>query len=217
MNLGIRIVAGLMAIIWAVGMLSADSIWERSRHTSARCSIFSDDKASGRGDVVTIIIMEDSEIETEREREGERSNSSSAKFSGSFDLGDLFSGLGKLGFGKPFQLPNADTSGEYSSSMEGEVEATDENSYEDKVSVVVEEIMPNGNLLILGKRTRMLDGQKQTVQISGIVRPSDISSDNTVNSERVANFNLVYTNRGSNNNYLRSGWFTRIWNLVTPF
>jgi flagellar L-ring protein precursor FlgH len=178
-------------------------------------SLFADDKAANIGDVLTIKISENAKVETKKNRTWDKQVGNSGKGSGWFDLGKMTPGWGYLD--KKWTLPNYDYSNEAKGNLTGKADTTEEQKYTDYMTVVVEDVMPNGNLLVLGKRTRSVVGNKQTIQASGIVRPSDIGVDNVITSDRVANFHLVYVNRGQENNYLRPGWFTRIWNLFNPF
>jgi flagellar L-ring protein precursor FlgH len=178
-------------------------------------SLFADDKAANIGDVLTIKINEDAKVETKKNRTWDKKSGNSGSGTGWFDLGKMTPGWGYLG--KTWELPSYAYTNDNKSNLTGKADTTDEHKYTDYMTVVVEDVMPNGNLLVLGKRTRSVAGNKQTIQASGIVRPSDVSADNVVTSDRVANFHLVYVNRGQENNYLRPGWFTRIWNLFNPF
>ena len=80
--------------------------------------------------------------------------------------------------------------------LSGKADYKDQRSFVDRVSVVVVDILPNGNLVVTGTRDRNIAGDIQTIEISGIVRPSDIAFDNTVKSEQVANFRIVTKNGG---------------------
>jgi len=54
-----------------------------------------------------------------------------------------------------------------------------------------------------------ISGDKQTIQVSGIVRPSDISYNNTIRSEQVANFQLVSDSNGPSKDYNTPGWLSK--------
>ena len=82
--------------------------------------------------------------------------------------------------------------------------------------MTVEDVLPNGNLVVIGMRERVVDGDGQTVQTSGIVRPSDIAFDNTVSSKKVADFKMVYKSRGQDSLFTRPGWLARILNALNP-
>ncbi|MCK5473495.1 MAG: flagellar basal body L-ring protein FlgH, partial [Planctomycetes bacterium] len=67
------------------------------------------------------------------------------------------------------------------------------------------------------KRQRDIAGDVQTIQVSGIVRRSDITFNNTVSSEQVANFHLVISNEGVSETYNKVGWLGQIFDTVWPF
>ena len=85
------------------------------------------------------------------------------------------------------------------------------------MSVIVEDVHPNGNLVVIGKIQRSVGGDKQIINISGIVRPSDIKYDNTIKSEQVANFYLVIANDGVSETYSKVGWIGKILDFIWPF
>lgn len=210
----------VLCLSLAVGLLApplrAGSIWAKSRGKTSEASLFSDDKANGLGDVLTVEIEEGSKVETKKKVTREKTNSNSGSGGGWFNLGDMLPNL-LPSWKKPFVLPDYHYKNDSGAKLDGKADVTDEHKYTDQISVVVEDVMPNGNLLVLGKRTREVAGNKQVIQASGIVRPSDIGQDNVIKSTRVANFHIVYANHGQDNNYLRPGWMARIWNLVNPF
>ncbi len=215
MNIRETIITAIGVILLATPVARCGSIWANGRQGSLQGGLFEDDKARNIGDVLTIKIDEGSDISTKKDRKLDKTNSNSGGGGGSFDLGDMLPGIGR--FKKTFRLPNYDYANKSAAKFDGKGEYSTKNSYVDQITVVVEDVMPNGNLLVLGKRTREVAGQKAVVQASGIVRPSDIDADNIIISTRVANFHIVYVDRGMENNFLRPGWFSRIWNLLNPF
>ena len=199
----------------AVSTARAGSIFLNAYARTHGQSLFADDKAANIGDVLTIKILENAKVETKKNRTWDKKSGNSGEGGGWFDLGKMTPGWGHLD--KKWTLPSYEYDNKADSNLTGKADTTEEQKYTDYMTVVVEDVMPNGNLLVLGKRTRSVSNNKQTIQASGIVRPSDVGADNVVTSDRVANFHLVYVNRGQENNYLRPGWFTRIWNLFNPF
>ena len=101
--------------------------------------------------------------------------------------------------------------------LKSKADFKDERSFTDQVTVVVVDILPNGNLVVTGTRDRDIAGDIQTIEVSGIVRPSDIAFDNTVKSEQVANFRIVTKNSGISAPYSQPGWLGRIFNVIWPW
>ncbi len=85
------------------------------------------------------------------------------------------------------------------------------------VTVVVVDVLPNRNLVVMGTRSRNIAGDIQTIEVSGIVRPSDIAFDNTIKSEQIADFRIVTKNSGISAPYTRPGWLGKIFDVIWPF
>jgi flagellar L-ring protein precursor FlgH len=188
--------------------LYAGSIWARA--TRSHQVIYSDDTARSVGDTLTIIIKESSSATTSAERSNAKTTSRKAQTSGSVEWGNA------LDFLPNVELPEIDIDGSYEGKFDGSGEWTDSRKVEDKVTVIVEDVMPNGNLVVLGQTRRNISGNEEIVQISGIVRPSDIAFENTVNSERVADFYLLRRIKGPERNYTRPGWLNRFLDWASP-
>ena len=181
------------------------SIWaKRGKNSKA---IYSDDKANQIGDVLTIIINEDHKIDNKIKRQSEKTTSRGLSLSG-----DAI----KVEHIIP-EIPSIGVNTSSSKTLDGKADYKDERTIEDKITVVVEDIHPNGNLVVIGTRSRDVSGDKQIMQVSGIVRPSDISYDNTVRSDQVANFNLVFISDGVSGNYNNPGWLGKILDVLWPF
>lgn len=207
----IRFSLTAVAVLLAADPVGAGSIYARAE--GRRPSLYADDTARNFGDVVTIVIEETSKLENDSSRKLEKSSSREASIDGSFQFKDLIPGLNR----KTFDFPVLDLSAASDTTHDGSAEYDKSRTMEDKVTVVVEDVLPNGNLVVLGKRRRRVDGDLQTVQISGIIRPSDISFDNEVRSEKIADFHIVYSASGQEKNTVNPGWLTRFLNLIDPF
>ena len=205
----------VLAIFCAIAATAkADSIWKKNSQSSRGGNLIADDKAANIGDVLTISIVEKSKIDNKRKKTDNRGSSTSGKAGGKIGFGGI---MGVKSLDKLFEFPSYDYTGGSSSTFSGQSDTLNDKKFTDMITVMVEDVMPNGNLLILGKRVREINGNKQIVQVSGIVRPSDISAQNVISSSRVANFHLVYLEEGRDNNYMKPGWLMRIWNIINPF
>ncbi len=206
-------IAAAVALVWALAYTQpapAGSIWARSTRT--RQGVYADDTARNVGDSLTIIINESSSISTDAKRTNSKATSRKAELSGTIDYGDLFSSLPT----GPFAIPSIDAEGSYTGSFTGAGKWEDTRSVTDKVTVTVEDVLPNGNLVVLGQTRRKISGNEEIVQISGIVRPSDVGFDNSVKSERVADFYLVRRIEGPENYWTYPGWLGRLLNWLSP-
>ena len=84
------------------------------------------------------------------------------------------------------------------------------------VSVV--QVLPNGNLMVRGEKWLMLNNGNEYIRVTGVLRPEDINSDNTVSSQRIANARIQYGGTGDFSNTQERGWLAKFFNSVfNPF
>lgn len=191
-----------LVLLFVFSSLSqASSIWAK-RNKKAK-TLYADDVARQIGDVLTIKIAESSTVDNKAKRDLSKETDRTTSFNGEIgniaDIGDL---------GMTASSDNGLTS---------KADYKDERKYVDSVTVVVMDILPNGNLVVMGNRERNIAGDIQTIELSGIVRPSDIEYDNTVRSEQVGDFHLVTKNKGVSAPYTRPGWLGAILDIIWPF
>jgi flagellar L-ring protein precursor FlgH len=209
----------ILALIAAAGADGArgGSIWAKAegRARSRRVPVYHDDKARGVGDILTIVIKEESEIDSETTRSNDKTSKRSATSKGSIKLEDIAHYWGDDA--GTFKLPEVTAESEGDSEFEGSAGFESERTVEDQISVVVHDVLPNGNLVVLGSRRRHVEGDTQIVQVSGIVRPSDVGFGNTVSSEKVADFRMSIRVDGPERRWTRPGWLGRVLNWLSPW
>ena len=197
----------IIVVIFLMGYGSvarAGSVWCK-RGPNARDQ-YADDKANQIGDVLTIVISESHKTDTKTKRSLERDSEREI----SFDSKDFM-------VGSIHPIPDVTVKTGSNKKLDGKSDYKDERTIEDRISVIVQDIHPNGNLVVIGSRTRDINGDKQVIQVSGIVRPSDISFGNSIRSEQVANFQLVAISEGVSADYNNPGWLGKILDFVWPF
>lgn len=67
----------------------------------------------------------------------------------------------------------------------------------------------NGLLTIQGEKDIVMNDETQTIKVSGVIRSSDITSDNTIHSSRIANASIEFLGEGVLSSSERPGWITR--------
>lgn len=177
------------------------SIW--AKRDKNMKTLYADDVARQIGDVLTIIITEDSKVDNKAKRDLQKETDRSTTFNG--DIGN-FADLGEFGI-------TASSDNE----LKSKADYKDERSYVDRITVAVIDVQPNRNLIVMGTRQRNIAGDIQTIEVSGIIRPSDILFDNTVKSEQVADFHLVTRNGGISAPFTKPGWLGAILDMIWPF
>ncbi len=93
--------------------------------------------------------------------------------------------------------------------FDGAGESKQNNSITGSVTVTVSEVLVNGNLVVQGEKLITLNQGHEHVRFSGIVRPADIDSDNTVVSTKVANARIIYAGQGQIADAGVMGWMAR--------
>lgn len=198
----------LLCLIFISSVANAGSIW--SRRNTEKKSLYADDTARQIGDILTIIIEETHKTDNKVSRDLNNETTRTAGFDG--QLGITTENSNFLPRMPGFTM-NATTKRE----LKGQSDFKDERTTTDRITVVVEDVLANGNLIVIGTRMRKIAGDTQTIQVSGIVRPSDIDYGNTVKSSQIANFKLVTVNDGVSDKYNEPGWLGKIFDALWPF
>ncbi|MFH0925701.1 MAG: flagellar basal body L-ring protein FlgH [bacterium] len=187
-------------------VIQDSSLWNESNRSN---SLFLDNCAYRLNDIVTVIIVEIASASKKATTKTGRTSSLAGGVKGFFGA-------------KTADRVFGDNAGsllgsDLKSDFEGQGTTDREESLEAKITARVIDILPNGNLVIEGKREIIVNGEKQIINIRGIIRPNDISSDNTIESTYIADAQIEYGGRGIISDKQHPGWFTRILDWVTPF
>jgi len=165
-------------VIFMVCSVFSQSLWNTEKE-----SMFSSTKAHKIGDIVIIQINESSSAN--------QSASTTTKTSNKISLNNN-KGTGELQFMPLFGLTgdhSNDFSGDGTTSRKGKVTA--------KVAAKITEDLGNGNYLIRGTKILNVNGEKEIISLSGIIRESDISNLNMIESTKIYNIQLDYTGKGN--------------------
>ncbi|MES9935923.1 MAG: flagellar basal body L-ring protein FlgH [Sedimenticola sp.] len=105
-----------------------------------------------------------------------------------------------------------------SSSFAGAGDSAQSNNLTGDITVTVVEVMPNGYLAIRGEKRIGINQGNEYIKVSGIVRPADIDSTNTVLSTKLADPTLVYVGDGAVADSNAVGWLSRFFiSALFPF
>jgi flagellar L-ring protein precursor FlgH len=185
---------------------SSGSIWQASSS-----GMTEDFKARLKGDIVTIVISETSSASKQASTATERKSAIEAGIPNFFGLEGKplitrsFSDLSKL----------INASG--NSSFDGTGSTTRQENLSATITAKVIEVMPNGNLLIEGRRNIKVNNEDQEILLEGVVRQRDIGADNRVNSIYVADARISYSGKGIISDRQGPGWLMNIVDKIWPF
>jgi len=212
------LVLAVVISLAAASAAKAGSIWAKANSGATVLRTYEDDTARRVGDVLTIVVNERSLVDNETKRKNDKKSDRSITSSGTVNLNDLTQWWGKRDSGSgPFTLPTISATSTADTQFEGNAKLEDDRSMTDRFTVTVHDVLPNGNLVIMGSRRRNVHGDEQVINVSGIVRPSDITFNNTVGSDQVAEFHMVTAVKGPENSFTKPGWLGRILNFLSPW
>ena len=160
-------------------------------------------RAATVGDIITITLTESTQAS--------KSNAADTKRDGSIGLTPPSTGpLSNI-------IKSTDIGSSGTNSFKGAGAATQSNSLSGEITVTVAQVYPNGTMLVKGQKALTLNRGDEFIQISGLVRPADITPDNRVLSTRVADARITYTGKGEIARASRQGWLQRFFTMVSPF
>ncbi len=182
-----------------------------SIYQSSSTNMAEDLKARHRGDIVTIVISETASASKEAKTDTSRSSKISAGIPNFMGLEGTAAVSKYLG-----DLKNM-ISAENSSKFAGSGSTSRQENLNATITARVVDVLPNGNLLIEGRRNIKVNEEDQIIVLEGTIRSRDIAPDNTVNSIYIADARISYSGRGIISDRQSPGWLMQIIDKVWPF
>jgi flagellar L-ring protein precursor FlgH len=193
-------------LLGAAAVSPAQSLWKEG----VSRSLVSDDRARSVGDILTILIQENNSATKNNSTQTGKSSSVDASLAAFFYSPTASKLLTKNG-----ELPALRATGK--NDFDGGGKINNSETISARLPVTVVDVLPNGNLIIEGKRTTAFGGETQDAVLRGIVRTKDISANNTIYSYNIADATIKYVSKGAISDVQRKGWFTKVWDKITPF
>lgn len=164
--------------------------------------LFQDKKALRIGDIITIVLSESTNASKNADTELSKDNSlaigAPTIFGNSPNLG-----AGTTDLGVSYTGANA---------FKAETDSKQSNQLQGTITVTVHQVYPNGNLFIKGEKWISLNQGSEFIRVAGIVRPEDISKDNQILSNKIANAKISYGGKGPLAEVNEEGWLSRFFN-----
>lgn len=168
--------------------------------SSYSLSLFSDQQATRVGDIITVIFDEQYNSSKSAETKSQKDSSNNATPTSILNTVPGWKNLG------------LDVDLSHKRSFKGKGDADRSNSLSGTISVTVSDILPSGVLQIRGEKWLTLSEGDEYIRIMGLIRPQDITPQNTVMSSKVADARIKFGGRGNLNNATKEGWFGRMTN-----
>lgn len=162
--------------------------------------LFEDRKAARVGDLITVQLVENTQAQKKADTKIKKDDQTDINPPLLFGRSNPLIDGGKFGF---------ETDIETTRDFKAESNSKQSNTLTGTVTVMVVQVLPNGNLMVRGDKWVNINTGEEFVRISGIVRPQDVRPDNTVPSTRVANARIAYGGTGQMAEANSRGWLSR--------
>lgn len=161
-------------------------------------SFFEDMKARRIGDILTVMLVE--------QTSGQNSSDNSLSQSTSMDVSTpTFGGSSRANMGIDLDSAN---------SFNGASGSSQSNSLNGSVSVTVTQVLRNGNLVIEGEKWLKINQGNEFIRVQGVIRPKDVDAFNSIRSTQIADARISYGGKGTNARNTTPGWAAKI--LFSP-
>lgn len=178
---------------------------------------FEDMRARRVGDLITVKLVEKTEGSKEANSEIKKTQDLSISNPAILGSTPQFNVPGIVPLASNTNNTLATTLGS-TSSFKGEGDADQSNELSGSVTVTVVEVLPNGYLVVRGEKRIGINQGNEYVKLSGIVRPSDIDSTNTVESTKIGDATILYVGDGAVADSSVMGWLAKFFiSAIVPF
>ncbi len=185
----------------------ANSLWRQGAR-----SFFKDQRARTIGDVLTVNVTIQDEATLANATTRSRANSEGLGVDGLFGIENQFNRIfkGTVDSGSLVDL-NSDLSNQ------GQGNVTRNEDINLNVAAVVAQVLPNGNLVIHGRQEVRVNFEVRELFVAGVVRPEDITPDNNINHEQIAELRVAYGGRGQLTEVQQPRYGSQVLDVILPF
>jgi len=185
----------------------SNSLW--SAGTKA---FFKDQRAAEVGDILTVTINMTDEAKLKNETTRDRDASENAAAPNALGFENYLKKMLPGGV-DPTSLLDITTA----SAHKGTGEINRKEDIKLKVAAVISQVLPNGNMVIQGRQEMRVNYENRILEMSGIIRPQDISIENTISYEKVAEARISYGGRGQLTDVQQARYGQQVMDIVSPF
>ena len=185
----------------------ANSLWRPGSK-----AFFKDQRANQVGDIVTVLVEIADKATLNNTTDTSRTTSENAGFAGLLGLETQVTKVLPEGTSASALV---DLGSDHSVSGSGAVNRNETINME--IAAIVTQILPNGNLVIVGRQEVRVNFESRDLSVTGVVRPEDITSSNTIESSKIAEARIAYGGRGHLTDVQQARYGQQLFDIIFPF
>lgn len=181
-----------------------DSLWRPGSR-----AFFKDQRAARVGDLVTVVVTMNDAATLKNNTTATRSGSESLGVPNFFGLETLLTHVPM----DPSKLVSSSSAN--GNTGTGQIQRNEQVTL--RLAGEVTQVLPDGNLVVMASQEFRVDNELRVLRVSGVIRPEDIASDNTINSDRMAEARIAYGGRGELSQVQGPRWGQQVMDILAPF
>lgn len=181
----------------------ANSLWRPGSR-----AFFKDQRAAQVGDIITVLVKMNDSANLTNDTTAQRTSTESA------GLPNLF-GLESIAPKTVTMSSLVSASSGNNNQASGQIQRNEAVTL--RLAGVITQVLPNGNLVVAASQQFMVNSELRDLRVSGVVRPQDIASDNTVTHDRMAEARISYGGRGNLTDLQRARWGQQMMDILMPW
>jgi flagellar L-ring protein precursor FlgH len=175
-------------------------------------AFFKDQRAKEVGDILTVSLKLDDSAKLENSTDRERDDSEDTGVPHLLGLESEFTKVLPQGLDPSHFITFGD---DHKTKGDGQIDRKE--TIEVTLAAVVTQILPNGNLVIMGRQELRVNSELRELQVTGVIRPADIAPGNSISHTKIAEMRVAYGGRGTLSDLQTPRWGTQIWDIIFPF
>ena len=185
----------------------ANSLWRPGSK-----AFFKDQRANQVGDIVTVLVEIEDKATLNNSTDTTRASTENAGFAGLLGLETQVTKVLPEGTSADALI---DLGSDHSMSGSGAVNRNETINME--IAAIVTQILPNGNMVIVGRQEVRVNFESRDLSVTGVVRPEDITSSNTIESAKIAEARIAYGGRGHLTDVQQGRYGQQLFDIIFPF
>lgn len=187
--------------------VEANSLWRPGSR-----AFFKDQRAAQIGDIVTVLVKMNDNANLQNVTAANRTSDEAMGIPDLFGFQKMLNTVlpKPIDASKLVSLNSANTA-----SGKGQIQRTETVTL--RLAGVITQVLPNGNLVVAARQEFRVNSELRELLVSGVIRPQDIASDNTVVHDRMAEARITYGGRGQLTEVQTPRYGQQILDIVLPF